>query len=164
MDTNPMGQIGLDAQTQANNYNVFSELMKKGVDLKKMVSEYDDMKTKLTELPAILKRVGELEEKLKKSTVEDVKAYELMERAVKDDAGVKDATEMLARQKSITLHNICMSDNAYASAYSAKRLAVEEAYAKRSEVKSEQGRAAPAIRQDTACPSIVEKGVPTSKT
>lgn len=120
---------------QQTDYTLFSEYLKTGGNMKDLLASKDKSDRLEKELQSFRAKLEDLESKIKTQTADDVRTYEMMERTVKDDPEVKDAHECLARQKSITLHDLCLrsGDNAYLTAYNSKRTAVESAYRRKIE-------------------------------
>ena len=133
MDTNPYSNIlnavkgageannGLTTAQQMDNYNTFSKLMKDGVYL-----------------PDMVKRISDLEEKVKgmedspKSRVNE-ELFAVMEASVKGEDEVKAARQKLSSIKTEILSEICMKDGRYKEAYDGYRTAVNAAYIRKKE-------------------------------
>ena len=113
----------LSYQQQADNYNTFSKLMSDGVYLPDLIGRMD----------ALEKKVASMER-----TSPDVnrELFSVMESAVKDDSGVKEARRRLADVKADIIMEMCLKDPRFKEAWDAYRTAVNAAYIQRSEHRS----------------------------
>jgi hypothetical protein len=98
-----IAKAALTYEEQAQNYSIFSDLMKKGVKLKDLL------------------------EKAEKPT--DPELFAVMERSVKDDKTVCEAKAALCEAKEEALCRLCAQDDGYISARMRYEEAVSKAYA-----------------------------------
>lgn len=109
-------KMGLTPAEQSENYNAFSELMKQGVHLPTLLKRMDDLETK----------VKALESQPKQDTNAELLA--VMERAVKNDPEVRDARQRVADVKSKIISEMCMQDERYKQALEDYKTTVNRVY------------------------------------
>ena len=117
----------LSLQEQAENYNMFSEMMKQGVYLPDLVKKVDVLTAEVESL------------KTKAKTEVDTELFEAMEASVKGVPEVKRAKQHLADVKSMVISEMCMKDPRYQEAYDEYRRTVNKAYIDRAEGHPDSG-------------------------
>ena len=133
---------GLSYAQQSENYSTFSELMRKGVYL-----------------PDMLKRLDELESKVKTLETQpkhdaNAELIAVMEASVKSDPEVKKARQKVADIKTAIISEMCMRDPRYADAVEEYKTTVNRVYIAsreqndRKEIQAEDGAGAPEVCDD----------------
>ena len=133
---------GLSYAQQSENYSTFSELMRKGVYL-----------------PDMLKRLDELESKVKTLETQpkhdaNAELIAVMEASVKSDPEVKKARQKVADIKTAIISEICMRDPRYADAVEEYKTTINRVYIAsrehddRKEIQAEDGAGAPEVCDD----------------
>lgn len=111
----------LSLQEKSRNYQLFDELMKKGISLDDLLKVAEGKK----DTPAI-----------------DTTVFTVMEEAVKDDESVVRTRRTASDIKSQVISELCMKDDRYRMALEDYRKAVSEAYVRNREalkdIKSEE--------------------------
>jgi len=115
----------IDYETQLRNVDFYSRNKDK-IDFEKMLGQPQNTE----EIDKLKKENADLKDQLKKKDADSMATFELMERAVKDDPDVKAMRDALAKQKSATLHTICLEDSKYLMAWTAYCTSVKRAYDK----------------------------------
>ena len=100
---------GLSYEKQAKNYEIFSDLMKKGVDLQELVEKANAPKEPLM----------------------DESLFRAMENTVSDNKGVRSAKTDLDSMKDTILFRLCMTDPEYSRLYKEYKNEVIRAYTKK---------------------------------
>lgn len=131
----PTEKSKLTLDQQAENYNMFSEMMKQGVYLPDLVKKVDILTAEVESL------------KTKAKTEVDTELFEAMEASVKSVPEVKRAKQHMADVKSMVISEMCMKDPRYQEAYDEYRRTVNKAYIDRAEGHSDPGRDAE-VRSD----------------
>lgn len=116
----------LTLDQQAENYNMFSEMMKQGVYLPDLVKKVDVLTAEVESL------------KTKAKTEVDTDLFEAMEASVKGVPEVKAAKQHMADIKSAVITELCMKDPRFQEAYDEYRRAVNKAYIDRAETRSDR--------------------------
>lgn len=117
----------LTLDQQAENYNMFSEMMKQGVYLPDLVKKVDVLTAEVESL------------KTKAKTEVDTELFEAMEASVKGMPEVKRAKQHLVDVKSMVISEMCMKDPRYQEAYDEYRRVVNKAYIDRAEGHPDSG-------------------------
>ena len=107
---------GLSMAQQAENYDLFSKMMKEGVYLPDLIKRLDNMEAK----------VKALESQPKQDTNAELLA--VMEQAVKNHQEVKVARQHVADVKSAIITEMCMQDQRYRDALEAYKTTVNKVY------------------------------------
>ena len=139
---------GLSMAQQAENYDLFSKMMKEGVYLPDLIKRLDDMEAK----------VKALESQPKHDTNAELLA--VMEQAVRNHQEVKTARQHVADVKSAIITEMCMQDQRYRDALEAYKTTVNKVYIQtrerdgriertpRPEIQAETGGGTAEIRHD----------------
>lgn len=139
---------GLSMAQQAENYDLFSKMMKEGVYLPDLIKRLDEMESK----------IKTLESQPKQDTNAELLA--VMEQAVKNDPDVKKSRQHVADVKSTIITEMCMQDQRYRDALEAYKTMVNKVYIQtrerdgrtertpRPEIQAETGGGAAEIRHD----------------
>ena len=139
---------GLSMAQQAENYDLFSKMMKEGVYLPDLIKRLDNMEAK----------VKALESQPKQDTNAELLA--VMEQAVKNHQEVKTARQHVADVKSAIITEMCMQDQRYRDALEAYKTTVNKVYIQTresnggseritKEVQTEAGGGAVEVRDDS---------------
>lgn len=113
----PSQQKQLSLEEKNRNYQLFDELMKKGISLDDLLKAADGRK----EAPGI-----------------EAGVFTVMEEAVKEDEKVAEFRKKASDLKSQIITEICLKDDRYRTALEEYRKAVSEAYVRsKEEIKSE---------------------------
>lgn len=107
---------GLSMAQQAENYDLFSKMMKEGVYLPDLIKRLDNMEAK----------VKALESQPKQDTNAELLA--VMEQAVKNHPDVKASRQHVADVKSTIITEMCMQDQRYRDALEAYKTTVNKVY------------------------------------
>ena len=107
---------GLSMTQQAENYDLFSKMMKDGVYLPDLIKRLDDMEAK----------VKALESQPKQDTNAELLA--VMEQAVKNHPDVKASRQHVADVKSAIITEMCMQDQRYRDALESYKTMVNKVY------------------------------------
>lgn len=107
---------GLSMAQQAENYDIFSKMMKEGVYLPDLIKRLDTMEAK----------VKALEAQPKHDTNAELLA--VMEQAVKNDPEVKASRQKVSDVKSTIITEMCMQDQRYRDALEAYKTMVNKVY------------------------------------
>ena len=139
---------GLSMVQQAENYSAFDELMRSGVHIPTLLKRLDEMESK----------IKTLESQPKQDTNAELLA--VMEQAVKNDPDVKKSRQHVADVKSAIITELCMQDQRYRDALEAYKTMVNKVYIQtrerdgrtertpRPEIQAETGGGAAEIRHD----------------
>lgn len=111
----------LSYEQQSDNYNTFSEMMRKGIYLPDLLKRLDDMEAK----------VKALESQPKHDT--NAELFSVMESAVRNSDSVRDARQNVADVKTQILTEICMKDKRFADAVSEYQTIVKREYIRQKE-------------------------------
>lgn len=139
---------GLSMAQQAENYDLFSKMMKEGVYLPDLIKRLDNMEAK----------VKALESQPKQDTNAELLA--VMEQAVKNHPDVKASRQHVADVKSAIITEMCMQDQRYRDALESYKTMVNKVYIQTresnggseriaKEVETPQGGGAVEVRDDT---------------
>ena len=139
---------GLSMAQQAENYDLFSKMMKEGVYLPDLIKRLDNMEAK----------VKALESQPKQDTNAELLA--VMEQAVKNHPDVKASRQHVADVKSAIITEMCMQDQRYRDALESYKTMVNKVYIQTREsnggseriakkVETPQGGGAVEVRDDT---------------
>ena len=140
---------GLSMAQQAENYDLFSKMMKEGVYLPDLIKRLDDMESK----------IKTLESQPKQDTNAELLA--VMEQAVKNHPDVKASRQHVADVKSAIITEMCMQDQRYRDALESYKTMVNKVYIQtrerddraertaRPEVQAETGGGAVEVRDDS---------------
>ena len=139
---------GLSMTQQAENYDLFSKMMKDGVYLPDLIKRLDDMEAK----------VKALESQPKQDTNAELLA--VMEQAVKNHPDVKASRQHVADVKSAIITEMCMQDQRYRDALESYKTMVNKVYIQTresnggseriaEEVQTEAGGGAVEVRDDS---------------
>lgn len=106
----------LSWEQRADNYTAFDELMKEGVHI-----------------PSLMKRISELEEKVRTMSVPapspiDTELFSVMEDAVRKEPEVIRARDHREHMMEVILTEVCMKDSRFIDADRSYRTAVNSAY------------------------------------
>lgn len=107
---------GLSMAQQAENYDLFSKMMKEGVYLPDLIKRLDNMEAK----------VKALESQPKQDTNAELLA--VMEQAVKNHPEVKASRQHVADVKSAIITEMCMQDQRYRDALESYKTMVNKVY------------------------------------
>lgn len=107
---------GLSMAQQAENYDLFSKMMKEGVYLPDLIKRLDNMEAK----------VKALESQPKQDTNAELLA--VMEQAVKNHPDVKASRQHVADVKSAIITELCMQDQRYRDALESYKTMVNKVY------------------------------------
>lgn len=107
---------GLSMAQQAENYDLFSKMMKEGVYLPDLIKRLDNMEAK----------VKALESQPKQDTNAELLA--VMEQAVKNHPDVKASRQHVADVKSAIITEMCMQDQRYRDALESYKTMVNKVY------------------------------------
>lgn len=150
---------GLTYEQQSENYNAFSDLMRKGVYI-----------------PDLLRRIDELESEVKALEARpgrdaDADLLAVMESAVHDDAEVVDARRRLSDLREAIITEMCLKDPRYSQASESYRTTVNRVYVAQregrdgavervsEEVQASDGADAPLVRDHARRRKTHQKGV-----
>lgn len=143
---------------QAENYDLFSKMMKEGVYLPDLIKRLDNMEAK----------VKALESQPKQDTNAELLA--VMEQAVKNHPDVKASRQHVADVKSAIITELCMQDQRYRDALESYKTMVNKVYIQTresnggseriaKEVETPQGGGAVEVRDDTEGRVHYQEGV-----
>ena len=133
---------------QAENYDLFSKMMKEGVYLPDLIKRLDDMEAKVKALESQPKHDANAE------------LLAVMEAAVKNHPEVKASRQKVADVKSTIITEMCMQDQRYRDALEAYKTMVNKVYIQtregdgrtertpRPEIQAETGGGAVEVRDD----------------
>lgn len=107
---------GLSMAQQAENYDLFSKMMKEGVYLPDLIKRLDNMEAK----------VKALESQPKQDSNAELLA--VMEQAVKNHPDVKASRQHVADVKSAIITELCMQDQRYRDALESYKTMVSKVY------------------------------------
>lgn len=133
---------GLSYAQQSENYSTFSELMRKGVYLPDMLKRLDELESKVKTLETRPKHDANAE------------LIAVMEASVKSDPEVKKARQKVADIKTAIISEMCMRDPRYADAVEEYKTTVNRVYIAsreqddREEIQAEDGAGAPEVCDD----------------
>lgn len=133
---------GLSYAQQSENYSTFSELMRKGVYLPDMLKRLDELESKVKTLETHPKHDANAE------------LIAVMEASVKSDPEVKKARQKVADIKTAIISEMCMRDPRYADAVEEYKTTVNRVYIAsreqddREEIQAEDGAGAPEVCED----------------
>ena len=134
---------GLTYEQQSDNYNTFSELMKKGVYLPDLIKRMDELEAKVKTLEAQPKHDANAE------------LLAVMEASVKSDPEVREARQKVADIKTSIISEMCLKDPRYAQAVEDYKTTVNRVYIRsresdgRAQIQAEDGAGAPQICDDS---------------
>lgn len=121
--------MGLTPAQQTDNYNLFSDMMKKGIYLPDLIKRMDDLESKVRSMQESKPDVNR-------------ELFAVMEAAVKGDPDVKAAKQRVADEKSRIIAEMCQKDPRFQEALDGYRTAVNRAYIEHKEKQaSDRGRA-----------------------
>lgn len=106
----------LSLEEKNRNYQLFDEIMKKGISLEELLHVADGKKTP--------------------DTI-STEVFSVMEEAVKEDEKVTEARLKASKMKAEVLSEICMKDERYRTVLEEYRKVVSEAYVRNKENKGE---------------------------
>lgn len=125
----------LSWEQQSENYNIYSELTKKGVYIPDLLKRLDDLESK----------VREMESQPKRDTNAEILA--VMEQAVRNHPDVKASRQHVADVKSTIITEMCMKDPRYKQALEDYKTMVNKVY-----IQTRESDGRPSER--TPCPEV----------
>lgn len=149
---------GLTYEQQSDNYTAFSELMKKGVYLPDLIKRMDELEAKVKTLEAQPKHDANAE------------LLAVMEASVKSDPEVREARQKVADIKTSIISEMCLKDPRYVQAVEDYKTTVNRVYIRsreqdgREEVQAEDGAGAPQICDDSGGSQAHQEGLSAGET